>query len=74
LELEGAFLREGVAREGEALGAFDRFHADGGDVGRVGFGEAQDCDLAEHFVVNLGDQIVLAAGRPAARLVRVGST
>ena len=28
LELKGAFLGEGIAREGEAFGAFDRFYAE----------------------------------------------
>ena len=62
MKLEGAFLREGIAREGKSVSAFDCFHADGGDIGRIGFRKAQDCDLAEDFVVDLGDEVVLIAG------------
>src|SRR4051794_33216770 len=60
--LERAFLGESVSRKGEAVGAFYCFHADGGDVGRVGLRQAQDGNLAENFAVNLGDEVVLVAG------------
>ena len=60
-ELERAFLSKGVARKGKSVGAFDGFYPDSGDVGRIGFRQTQDRDLAENFVVDLGDQVVLIA-------------
>ena len=55
-------MGKGIAREGEALGAFNSFYADRGDVGCIGFSQTQHRYLTEHFVVDLGNEVVLITG------------
>src|ERR1022692_468848 len=72
--LERAILGKGVAGERCTFGAFDHLDAycrrvRGGDACR-----AQHRVLAEHFVVDLGDQIVLAIGVAAPDLPELDGT
>ena len=59
--LERAFLREGKAGKRDAIRRLGHFHHDGGRVGRRDFGRTQRRILREHFVVDLGDEEVLAS-------------
>ena len=66
--LERAFLGEGIAGQGCALGSFDDLDA---DRGRLGSGDARGTQhgvLREHFVVNLGHEIILTVGVAAPDL------
>src|SRR5579864_4694161 len=57
---EGAFLCEGIARERGALRGFGDLYANGGSFGGCNARGTEHRILAENFVVNLGDEIVLA--------------
>src|SRR5579864_6464632 len=62
LLLKRAFLGKGVSGERRSLRCFDDFYAHGGGVGCGDSGGAEHGKLAEDFVVDLGDQIILAVG------------
>src|SRR5215472_17761167 len=59
--LERALLREGESGQGHSVGRFGHLHLDGGCVGRCDLGGTQGCVLREDFVVDLGDEEVLAS-------------
>jgi hypothetical protein len=61
-ELERTFLGKSVSRKGESLGAFYGFYTNRGYVWGLSFRQTQDSYLAENLVVDLGDQVILAAG------------
>jgi len=66
--LEGAFLGKRVAGQGGALRTLGDFHADRGGIGSGDSCGAQHGVLRKYFVVNLGDQVILAVGLAAPHL------
>src|SRR5215831_17781965 len=57
---ERAFLGEGISRQGCPLRAFGDFYPNRGGVGSGDPRRTQHGILREHFVVHLGDEIILA--------------
>src|SRR5882672_11210274 len=55
-------LSKAEARQGHALPRLGYFHLYHGSIGRGHFRRTQHRELAEHFAVNLGDEVILAAG------------
>src|ERR1700735_938486 len=66
--LEGAFLGEGVTRQGGALRRLGDLYADRGSVGRANSSRSQHGVLRENFVVDFSDEVVLAIGIAAPNL------
>jgi len=65
---ERAFLGEGIPRQGCTLRAFGDFYANRGSVGSGDPRWTQHGILREHFVVHLGDEIILAVSVAAPDL------
>jgi len=66
--LERAFLGEGVTRQGSAQRPLADLYADRGRIGRANSSRSQHGVLRENFVVDFGDQVVLAIGIAAPDL------
>src|SRR5215831_11627362 len=65
---ERAFLGEGISRQGCTLRAFGDFYPNRGGVGSGDPRRTQHGILREHFVVHLGDEIILAVSIAAPHL------
>src|SRR5260370_38135109 len=72
--LERAFLGKGIAGQGRAFRTFRDFDAHGRSIGRGDACRTKHGELAEDFVVNLGDQIILAIGVTAPDLPELNGT
>src|SRR5580693_4076358 len=72
--LERSVLRESVAGQPRALRALGHFDAHGRCIWRSDTRRPQHGILTEHFVVNLGDQIVLAISVAAPDLPELDRT
>src|SRR5580658_3806781 len=66
--LERAFLGKGVARQAGALWALAHLHSNRGNIRSSNSSGSQDGELRKHFVVDLGDQVILAVGFAAPHL------
>jgi hypothetical protein len=67
-ELERSILGERVSRQAPALRALRHFDSHCGSVGGGNSRRPQHGELRKHFVVHLGDQIILAIGVAAPYL------
>jgi hypothetical protein len=72
--LERAFLGERVTGQGGTLGTLGDLYPDGGGVGSGNSSGAEHGVLRKNFVVNLGNEVILAVGIAAPHLPELDGT